>query len=108
MAKLDISEMQNLQRILQEKYKDVWAAVTPEEGRNKLLWMIAECGEASQIIKKKGENAIMNDKDVRKHFVEELCDVMMYFNDILNCFSVTPEEFENAYLEKHTKNLNRW
>ena len=50
----------------------------------------------------------MTDKAVRKHFVEEMCDVMMYFNDVLLCYDIKPEELEKVYFEKHQKNLGRW
>ena len=108
MKDLDFTKMLAMQETLQEKYKDIWSGNSPEEGRNKLLWMIAECGEVSQIIKKNGDEAVMNDGSVRAHFVEEMCDVMMYFNDILLCYGITPDEFAAEYVKKHEKNLNRW
>lgn len=108
MNDLGFDEMREMQKVLQEKYKDIWEGNSPEEGRNKLLWMIAECGEVSQIIKKKGDAAVMNDENVRADFVEEMCDVMMYFNDVLLCYGITPDEFAASYRKKHEKNLNRW
>jgi hypothetical protein len=50
----------------------------------------------------------MNDKETRNHFVEELCDVLMYFNDVLLCYSISPEELKKVYLQKHHKNMERW
>lgn len=38
-----------------------------------------EVGEVADIIKKKGDNHIMNDEETRNHFLEELSDVLMYF-----------------------------
>ena len=38
--------------------------------------MIEEVGECISIIKKKGDDAIMNDEAVRKAFVEEMGDVL--------------------------------
>jgi NTP pyrophosphatase (non-canonical NTP hydrolase) len=75
---------------------------------SKMLWMIAEVGEAAQVIKKQGSDEIMQNSEVRKDFVEEMCDVLMYFNDVLISYSITPEEFERAYTEKHNKNMKRW
>lgn len=108
MAHLDIAEMQRLQKVLQEKHKNVWAAICPEEGRNKLLWAVAECGEAAQVIKKQGDAEIMQSEKTRSDFVEELCDVFMYLTDVLNCYNITPEEFEEAYRKKSERNLDRW
>lgn len=100
--------MISIQRELQEKYFHLWGGLSLAEGRNQLLWMMAEVGEVADIIKKKGEDAIMNDPAIRDHFVEELCDVMMYFNDILLCFDISAEEIEQVYLAKHKRNMTRW
>ena len=47
-----INEMQEMQRNLQDKYKDKWEAIGPETGKNKLLWMVGEIGEVIDIVKK--------------------------------------------------------
>ena len=91
---LDFEGMQAIQRELQERYKDKWEHVDPAHGRNKLLWMLAEAGEAIQIIKKKGDDRIVSDPQVRRDFIEELCDVMMFLNDVCLCYDIKPEEIE--------------
>ena len=48
MGKLDLETMQTMQEELQERYKGKWPAICPAIGREKLLWMIAETGEASE------------------------------------------------------------
>lgn len=101
-------EMQNMQRILQNKYKDKWESVSPENGKNKLLWLMIELGEAADIIKKSKPDAIMSDTQTRTHFVEELADVLMYYNDIMLCYNISVDELRDIYLAKHTKNLSRW
>lgn len=100
--------MQNIQRELQEKYKDKWGGLSPETAKSTLLWLYGEAGEVGDIIKKEGSARIMNDEAVRTHFIEELCDVMMYFNDLMLCYDITPEEFERIYREKHRRNMKRW
>lgn len=65
-------------------------------------------GEVADIIKKQGASQVMADEKTRRHFVEEMCDVMMYFNDVLLCMNITSEEFEQVYMEKHAKNMGRW
>ena len=105
---LDFTGMQTIQRELQAKYKDKWEPIDPEHGVNKLMWMIGEVGEAAQIIKRKGHWNIMNTPEVRREFVEELCDVMMYLNDVCLCYGITPEELENVYRAKHERNMQRW
>ena len=108
MSKLDLERMQTMQAELQKRYQGKWPAICPAIGREKLLWMIAETGEVADIIKKQGDQQIMEDTQVREHFIEELCDTLMYFNDVCRCYSVTPDELEHVYLAKHQKNLGRW
>lgn len=45
MSDFGINEMLEMQKALQEKYKDKWEHISPEVGKNKLLWMIGEVGE---------------------------------------------------------------
>ena len=108
MGAFSLEQMQQIQRELREKYKDKWGGLYPAKGRDQLLWMMIEAGEVADIIKKKDDDRIMEDEEVRRNFIEELCDVLMYFNDIMLCYSISPEELEKVYLEKHHKNMGRW
>lgn len=108
MDNFGINEMQEIQKQLQEKYKERWGGLSPEKGREQLLWMLIEVGEVADILKKEGNEKVMEKEEVRAHFVEEMCDVLMYFNDVMLCYSITPEEIKKAYLEKHNKNMGRW
>ncbi len=108
MSKFGFEEMQAIQKELQEKYLDKWGGLNPRKARDSLLWMMIEAGEAADVIKKQGDSAIMEDEATRQAFIEEMCDVMMYFNDVMLCYSVTPEEIEKIYLEKHRRNMKRW
>ncbi len=105
---LDFTRMQEMQRELQAKYEHKWGGLSPAGGRDHLLWMLVEAGEAADIIKKEGDTQIMENKEVRKHFVEELCDVMMYLNDVMQCYEITPQELAEIYVEKHERNMKRW
>ncbi len=108
MSDFGFKQMQTIQIELQEKYKDIWGGLSPEKGRDTLLWMIIEAGEAADIIKKDGDKKIVEDIEVRNHFIEEMCDVFMYLNDVMLCYNITPEELEKIYLDKHQRNLKRW
>ena len=108
MKNFCFEDMQKIQKELQEKYKDKWPTLKPEVAREKLLWLMIELGEVADIIKKQGDENIMNDKDTRQHFIEEMCDVMMYFNDVMICYDITPEELSEIYIDKHNKNMKRW
>ena len=103
-----LERMQEIQTELQEKYRESWGGLSPEKGINQLLWMMIEAGEMADVMKKEGVEAIVENPAIRAHFVEEVCDVLMYLNDVLLCFGITPEEVENAYEAKHARNMKRW
>ena len=108
MNDFEINEMLSMQRDLQEKYRDIWRPICPDRGKDQLLWMIGEIGEVIDIIKKHGgENATQEPK-LRAHLVEELADVLMYYNDVLLCYGISAEELKEAYVGKFEKNMNRW
>lgn len=108
MSDLGFNQMQELQKELQKKYQEKWGGLSPRIGRDQLLWMLIEAGEVADIIKKEGDDQIMNHEAVRAHFVEELCDVLMYFNDVMLCYSISPDQLKQVYLAKHQKNMGRW
>ena len=108
MAELSITEMQDMQRELQLKYLDKWGGLSPEKARSKLLWLYGELGEVGDIIKKCGDDMIMNDEQTRRHFTEELCDVLMYLNDVMLCYDISSDEIADVYRKKHSKNMDRW
>lgn len=59
------------------------------------------------VIKKQGPKRIMEEPEVRRHFVEEMCDVMMYFNDLMICFGISSDELAEQYRAKHRCNMTR-
>ena len=105
MADFGINEMLEMQRTLQERYKDKWEGISPEVGKNKLLWMIGEVGEVIDIVKKYGPEASDADNPEREHLIEELADVLMYYNDVLLCYGITAEELKDTYTNKFQKNM---
>lgn len=108
MADFSINEMQNMQKRLQEKYKDKWEPICPETGKNKILWLIGEIGEVIDIVKKNGGARSSEDTALRKHLVEEMADVLMYYNDVMLCYGITADELKQAYIEKFQTNMERW
>lgn len=103
-----VNEMLELQRKLQEEYKDRWKPICPELGNEKLLFMVGEIGEVIDIVKKNGGQRAAGDTQLRTHLVEELADVLMYYNEVLLCYGVTAEELKRAYTEKVERNMTRW
>ena len=100
--------MQEMQKARQDKYKDQWEPVSPETGKNKLLWMIGEIGEVIDIVKKYGDIKAVEDTELRKKLVEEMVDVLMYYNDVMLCYGISAEELKRSYVEKFEKNMTRW
>ena len=108
MADFSINEMQEMQRALQDKYKDKWEPICPEVGQNKLLWMVGEIGEVIDIVKKNGAANALKQEEIRKNLVEEMADVLMYYNEVMLCYGITAEELKQAYAGKFEKNMKRW
>lgn len=108
MGNFTVEDMLTMQRALQKKYRDKWEPICPEAGKHKLLWMIGEIGEVVDIIKKNGDAKAAEDTALRQHLVEEMADVLMYYNDVLLCFGIQEEELKAAYTAKFEKNMTRW
>lgn len=108
MSDFSINEMQEMQKSLQNKYKDKWEPICPETGKNKLLWMVDEIGEVIDIIKKNGGSKASANAELRKDLVEELADVLMYYNDVLLCYGISADELKSVYTDKFERNINRW
>lgn len=108
MEDFGINEMLAMQTALQERYKGIWKPIGPERGQDQLLWMIGEVGEVVDILKKHGGAAACQDEALRPQLVEELADVLMYYNDVLLCYGIGPEELKQAYIAKFERNMQRW
>ena len=108
MSDFGINEMLTMQKDLQEKYKDQWRPISPDRGKDQLLWMIGEIGEGIDIVKKHGGENASQDAELREHLVEELADVLMYYNDVLLCYGISAEELKEAYVAKFERNMKRW
>lgn len=104
---IDFQDMMEMQKELFEPHRDEWDPLEPRWARNRLLWMVEEVGECIAIIKKKGDAAIMEDEAVRENFCAEAADVLMYLNDVLISYGITPEEISGAYVAKHEYNMRR-
>ena len=106
MTDFTINEMRTMQEALQEKYKDRWEPIAPDAGKHKLLWMVGEIGEVIDIVKKNGDRKVTEDDKVRKELVEEMADILMYYNDIMLCYGITAEELKKAYRGPTDKRRN--
>ena len=108
MSNFTVKDMLDMQRTLQERYKDRWEPIGPETGQNKLLWMVGEIGEVIDIVKKNSGVKACADASLRHDLVEELADVLMYFGDVMLCYGITSEELQESYTAKFQRNMTRW
>jgi NTP pyrophosphatase (non-canonical NTP hydrolase) len=108
MADFGINEMLEMQKALQEQYKHKWEPICPETGQNKLLWMIGEIGEVIDLVKKHSCIKVCAEVALKKELVEEMADVLMYYNDVLLCYGISSYELKAAYSEKFERNMTRW
>jgi NTP pyrophosphatase (non-canonical NTP hydrolase) len=60
------------------------------------------------IVKKNGDARASADPELRKDLVEELADVLMYYNDVLMCYGISADELKQVYTEKFERNMKRW
>ena len=104
---LRITDMMAMQKALHQMHEGEWFPLKPAYGQHTILYMIEEIGEVIAILKKKGDQSVINDPAVRNAFIEEIADVLMYYTDTLLRYQVTPEELTNAFLKKHEKNMHR-
>ena len=73
-----------------------------------MLWLLGEVGEVIDIIKKNGDQKAVEDLDLRQHLVEEMADVLMYYNEVLLCYGIREQELKTTYIAKFEKNMTRW
>lgn len=107
MKDLSIKEMMTMSHELYELNKESWSPMTPEYGKDFILYMIEEVGEVISVVKKKQLDEIMSEGPVRDHMVVELSDVLMYFVDCLNRYQISAEELSTAYRKKFDRNMKR-
>ena len=100
MCDFSVNEMLDMQKRLQDKYRDKWEALSPQAGKHKLLWMIGEIGEVIDLVKKHGDIKASHDVESRKDLVEEMADVLMYYNDVMLCYGISADELKQAYTAK--------
>ena len=108
MSDFGINEMLEMQSTLQDKYKDRWPPICPERGKDQLLWMVGEIGEVIDIVKKHGDELACRDAGLRGQLIEELADVLMYYNDVLLCYGISADELRESYTCKFERNMKRW
>ncbi|MDE6254101.1 MAG: DUF550 domain-containing protein [Lachnospiraceae bacterium] len=55
-----------------------------------------------------GDLKASTDVELRKDLVEEMADVLMYYNDVMLCYGISADELKQAYTAKFENNMTRW
>ena len=79
---LRISDMLDMQKALYALHEGEWFPLEPEHGRNYILFMIEEIGEAIAILKKKGDRTVLENGHVRSAFLEEIASPGKYLRRV--------------------------
>lgn len=108
MNDFTIREMHQMQQTLHARYQSLWDPYAQESGKSMLLWMIGEIGEVIDIVKKNGGARAASDPALRAQLVEEMADVLMYYNETMLCYGITADELKQAYTAKFKRNMTRW
>lgn len=80
--------------------KSTWVLRKCRRFRESFAEIAAKVGD---VIRKQG----LEEPEVRRHFVEEVCDVMIYFNDLMICFGISSDKLAEQYRAKHRRNMTR-
>ena len=67
-----------------------------------------ECGELIQAVSKMCRAKLNGEEPPREHLIEEMADVLMYFNDVMLCYGITEDELKASYAAKFKRNMERW
>ena len=54
------------------------------------------------------ERIFAEEPTLREQLIEELADVLMYYNDVLLCYGITADELKQSYTNKFRRNMTRW
>ena len=54
------------------------------------------------------ERIFAEESTLREQLIEELADVLMYYNDVLLCYGITADELKQSYTNKFRRNMTRW
>ena len=98
---------------INEYQKQAMRTLNPELDKkdvliNGVMGLCGESGEVIDIVKKHGNENACENEALREKLIEELVDVLMYFNDVLLCYGVSEEDLKQSYISKFEYNMKRW
>ena len=90
-----------------EKRKKIHTDYAKNHSQNELFAVcIEEMSELTKHLTKimRGKESMRNNAGC----IEEMADVLMYYNDVMLCYGITADELKQAYTGKVEKNMKRW
>ena len=90
-----------------EKRKKIHIDYAKNHSQNELFAVcIEEMSELTKHLTKimRGKESMRNNAGC----IEEMADVLMYYNDVMLCYGITADELKRAYTGKFEKNMKRW
>ena len=90
-----------------EKRKKIHTDYAKNHSQNELFAVcIEEMSELTKHLTKimRGKESMRNNAGC----IEEMADVLMYYNDVMLCYGITADELKQAYTGKFEKNMKRW
>ena len=100
MTSFTLEEILEMQRALQERYKHKWEPICPENGKNKMLWMIGEIGEVAEVLNKRAGRKFSEGEDLQTQLGTELADMLHY---IVAIAAINGIDLTQNILEKDKK-----
>ena len=85
MSEFTINEMKEMQKNTTRKIQRQMGRYFCWSGAKQITMDGWEIGEVIDIVKKHSGLKASQDEDLRKDLIEELADVLMYYNDVLLC-----------------------
>ena len=85
------------------------AMISPEYCHRQLAEECTELAHAAlKMVRVMNHETPKAPEEAMEALIEEMADVLMYYNDVMLCYGITADELRQAYTEKFEKNMKRW
>ena len=85
--------------------RDKIPEIIKNDGKTPIVEILSDEDYLKELDKKLNEEVAEYQADKS---IEEMADVLMYYNDVMICYGITADELKQSYLEKFEKNMKRW
>ena len=85
--------------------RDKIPEIIKNDGKTPIIEILSNEDYLKELDKKLNEEVVEYQADKS---IEEMADVLMYYNDVMLCYGITADELKQAYSRKFEKNMKRW